>query len=122
MRRREFLHGLVGRPGRFEVAVWIFREAGTDYFTQRHAVIGVGDIQGEVRSNLEALYQLGLLEKRSNGRPYYRRVESPVWAALANLSEAVDALAAGTAEPRLERDPPQGLVVRAGEGNVLTAP
>lgn len=102
------------------MAAWILHEAGAAYFTQRDAVIGLGDNQGEVRSNLEALCQLGLVQKRYNGKPYYRRVDSPVWEALAKLVDAVEALVAGTAEPRLEPDLPRGLAARAGERNVLT--
>jgi hypothetical protein len=95
----------MGRPGRLQVATWIVREAGGGYFTQTDAVRGVGSLQGEVRANLEALHRLGLLEKVRNGGPYYRLIQSPVWAVLRALDEAVDSLENGDAEPRLEPSP-----------------
>lgn len=108
MYRKNWLHGLVGRPGRFDVAAWVVRSAGDGYFTQRDAVLGVGDNQGEVRAALEALADLGLIEKASAaGRPHYRRISSPVWTALRQLADAVDQLVAGTANPAVEPDPPR---------------
>ena len=123
MRRRDWLHGLVGRPGRFDVAAWIIRSAKNGYFTQRDAVLGVGDNQGEVRSGLEALVDLGLVEKaRSGSRPHYRRVDSPVWMALGQLADAVDAMAAGQAAPPIDPDPPRGLPDRLEDGPVALPP
>lgn len=90
------------------MAAWVIRSAGGGYFTQRDAVIGVGDNQAEVRAGLEALVDLGLIEKTRNaGRPHYRVVASPVWPAIRQLADAVDSLVAGSAAPKLEADPPR---------------
>jgi hypothetical protein len=113
LERKIFLRGLLGRPGRYDLVAWVLREAQTEYFTQRDAVIGIGDNQGEVRSNLEGLVAIGLLEKTLEGRPHYRRTDSPVWDALATLVKAIKALEAGRAQPRLEPDKTsQGLPAR----------
>jgi hypothetical protein len=93
-----------------------------DYFSQRDAVKGIGDNQGEVRSNLEALCEIGLLEKTSPGRPQYRRVNSPVWRALEILAESVSGLSAGKGEPKLEPDELRGLAARRASHNALTMP
>jgi hypothetical protein len=122
MKKREFVHKLMGRPGRLDVAAWVTKVARDDYFNQRDAVKGVGDNQGEVRSNLEALSELGLLEKTSPGRPQYRRIESPVWRALEILADAVSGLTAGEGEPKLEPDEKRGLAARQASSNALTMP
>jgi hypothetical protein len=109
MYRRDFIHRLVGRPCRLDLAVWIVRFADDRYFTQRDAVLGVQDNQSEVRANLEAMVSVGLLERTSNGRPHYRAVNSPVWPALVQLADAIASMADGRAEPTLEKDPPRGL-------------
>lgn len=48
MNRRDWLHGLVGRPNRFDVALWIVRHAGDGYFTQRDAVVAAGDKRHQI--------------------------------------------------------------------------
>ena len=113
----------MGRPGRLDVASWVLRQAGDGYFSQRDAVVGVGDNQGEVRSNLEGLAELGLIEKSTTGsRPNYRRVDSPIWTALGLLADAVDDMVAGLAKPELEPDPPRGLAARPDEAPIVTLP
>ena len=112
----------MGRPGRLDVAAWVNKVARDDYFSQRDVVKGIGDNQGEVRSNLEGLHELGLLEKTSPGRPQYRRIDSPVWRALEILADAVSDLATGKGQPKLEPDEVRGLAARQASGNALTIP
>jgi hypothetical protein len=101
--------GLTGNPPRLLVAAF-FARVGDDWVRQEDVRRETELLQGQVHRALAELAELGLLIVRRQGAlawPYYQRIPSGIWPAMAQLNEAIDELiairqalpASGSSEP-----------------------
>lgn len=104
----DLAHGLIGSPPRLLIAAHIATLGDDDWFRQEDVRVATQLRQGEVQRIIAGLEKLSLVTSRRqppHDWPYYKRVPSKVWDAMAKLKDAIASYENGDRSGELDAVP-----------------